>query len=478
MDSIWQNDVTFKHRAPLRENIRTDVVIIGAGLTGILLADRLKQTGRDVVILEAGRIAGGQTAGTTAKITVAHGLQFADLLKSYGEETAKLYAQSQQDAIAAYAARIKKSGIACDWKREDMFLYTRAHCPLLEDEIRAANALGIDARFTDTLDLPIAVEGAVHYPHQATFHPLKFLLALSQGLTVYENTAVRRVDDTHVYTDTATVTAEYIVFAGHFPFVNFPGMYFARQHQERSYVLALSGIHNKPQGMYFGIGDNTFSVRTAGDYLLFGGNTKRSGTADGTEYTSLEAAAKDWYPTATVYRQWSAEDCIPARKLPYIGRYSMKKINWFVATGYRKWGMTTAMTAATLLCDMITATENPLEQVFAPDEFRLHELMQIVPDTARSSGSIVSAVLPKSKKRFLQVGEGGVISRKYGGYRNEKGRTYTVSLRCPHLGCQLHFNPNDKTWECPCHGSTFDYRGRRLSGPAQRDICTQRSCKK
>lgn len=472
MKSIWQNETPFSKRETLTQDIRTEVAIIGAGMTGILLADRLKAAGKDVVILEANTVAGGQTAGTTAKITAQHGIFYHDFIGNFGEKKAFLYAKSQQEAIAAYEAVVRERKIDCDWQKCRSFLYSVREKYRLEQEAEAARHLGFSAAFTTETDLPISVKGAVCFENQAMFQPLKFLKALADDLKIYEHTPVLTVEDTRLHTPQATVTATYIVFACHFPFVNFPGLYFTRMHQERSLVLALSGVKHPPQDLYYGIDKDGYSLRPYRDLLLFGGEGYRTGTNSGGKYALLEKAAKKWFPDAKVTAAWSAQDCMPAKGFAYIGRYSQKHLNWFVATGYRKWGMTASMTAAMLLCDILCNRESPLEDLYTPDEFSVHEVPQILKDTCLSAGSIASHILPRVSRseKSLKAGKGAVVGICRGGYRDTKLRLHTVSLRCPHLGCRLHFNPDEKTWECPCHGSRFDGRGRLIDGPAQKDI--------
>lgn len=472
MASIWQKTAVLTPRPKLTKDIRAEVAVIGAGLTGILLADRLQKAGKKVVVLEARRIGSGQIAGTTAKITAQHGLIYRDLIDKLGKTQARLYAQGHREAIRQYEQLVRERQIDCDFQLCRSFLYSRSDTAALKEEADAARLLGLHAHFTETVPLPISAAGAVCFEDQAIFHPLRFLEALASELTIYENTPVLSLENTRLRTDHAVVTADDIVFACHFPFVNFPGLYFARMHQERSCVLALQTGQPPMRDMYYSIDPNGFSLRPFREYVLFGGESYRTGTGTGGHYAALKQAAAQWFPDAKIAAMWSAQDAIPARGIPYIGRFSAGHINWFVASGYRKWGMTTAMVAATLIGDMICCRENLMEDLYAPDEFSARELPQIFSDTCRSAASILSHVLPKRQrsKRSLSAGEGAVVGWCRGAYRGRDRRLYTVTLRCPHLGCKLHWNREEKIWECPCHGSRFDRHGRCIDGPAQRDI--------
>lgn len=472
MSSIWHNTTAISQRPPLTEDIRTEVAIIGAGMTGILLADRLQTAGKEVVILEARRIGSGQTGGTTAKITAQHGLFYADLIDRLGEKQAAVYAKGHQQAIEEYRRMIDERNISCDFKNCRSFLYSDRDIAALKREADAAKRLGLNARYTESVPLPVNTKGAVCFENQAIFNPLKFLDAVASDLTIYEKSPVIRVENNRVMTDRATVTADFIVFACHFPFVNFPGFYFARMHQERSCVLALKTELPPPKDIYFGVDPDGFSLRPYKDMVLFGGAGYRTGTGRGGHYAWLKEAANEWFPGAKIQAQWSAQDTVPARGFPYIGRFSVDHLNWFVATGYRKWGMTSAMVAAKLLGDMICCRENPMEELYAPDLFSARELPQILSDGGRAVASIASHALPRRVRslRSVPTGTGKEVGWCRGAYRSDDLRLHVVSLRCPHLGCRLHWNREEKTWDCPCHGSRFDRHGRCIDGPAQRDI--------
>lgn len=470
MDSIWRKNSSIPPRESLKKDIRTQVAIIGGGMTGILLADRLKKEGKAVVILEADRIGGGQTAGTTAKITAQHGLCYRKLLNRYGMEKARRYADGHMQAIEDYRLLIEKQNISCDWHMCRSFLYSRKERDVLEAEAMAAVTLGLPVFFSATSPLPFTISGAVCMERQAMFDPLMFLKAVSEELTVYEHTQVIKVENNRAITKYATVTADFIVFACHFPFVDVPGRYYMRMHQERSLTLALANVPIL-EDMYYGIDKYDLSLRPYKKYLLVGGENYRTGAAVKEKYAALERKSRMWFPEGRVVARWSAQDCMPARDFPYIGRFSQSHLNWFIATGYRKWGMTSAMVAARLLCDMICCRENPQEDLYMPSEFSVRELPQIAADGCKTVSNYLSYAIPSLKnENKLRSGEGGAVGLARGAYRESDGVLHTVTLRCPHRGCKLHWNKEEKTWECPCHGSRFDKRGKRISGPAQKDI--------
>lgn len=450
MKSLWEDTVRIQKRGRAEGKQEREVVVIGAGMTGILTAWQLQQKGKQVAVLEAGRIAGGQTGRTTAKITSQHGLFYGGLLQKLDRENAQLYAGANEAAIAGYERIVREREIACDFRRLPSYLYSTLNETMLRREAQAAKMLGIEARFTTVRELPFPTAGAVCFENQAQFHPLKFLRALAEELEVYEASQVKKVRGNTVYTDAAEIRAGHIVFATHYPVINFPGRYFLRQHQERSYVVGLSGC-KELSGMYFSADEDGLSLRSAGDILLLGGNAHRTGkNRQGGAYGSLKAAACKYYPKAEVAYQWSAQDCMPHDGLPFIGRYDYGDRNWYVATGYQKWGMTTAMTAAMLLTDLITGTPSPYEKLFTPQRHHLFAAPQLLADVGESAKGLTKGLAAPYEK--CGSGEGG------------------VHIRCTHLGCRLEWNADEKSWDCPCHGSRFDADGRLLDGPAGRPL--------
>ena len=474
MDSIWTKTCSIPRRESLQKDLNVEVAVIGGGMAGILIAFQLQRAGKQVVILEADRIGSGQTQNTTAKITSQHGLKYAALLRSVGEEKARQYAMANEAAIAEYRRIVQEEHIPCDWQDTDAYLYSEETESLME-EADAAALLGISASFLSPAPLPFAGCSALRFAHQAQFHPLKFIKHLAEKLEIYEKTPVLTVEGHTLHTPKGTVTAEHIVFATHYPFVNFPGLYFARMHQERSYVLALE---NAPlaEGMFLGSGAYTYSLRSCHTYLLFGGEGHRTGeNKAGGRYDALRKKAKELFPHAREVAHWSAQDCIPADGIPYIGQYAAGKPHWYVATGFQKWGMTSSMVAAILLCDQICGVENPYAPVFDPGRFSTEALIGIAEEMAQATKTLGKRFfrLPEATAKELPCGHGGVVEvegEKLGVYKEEDGTLHIVDIRCPHLGCQLEWNPDEKSWDCPCHGSRFDFRGHLINNPAQEDI--------
>ena len=378
MESFWrkqEEEVTQQegHQHIILKEVsgHFDVIVIGAGLAGLLTAYYLKELGKNVLVLEADRIASGQTERTTAKITSQHGLKYSKLIKNVGEKKAGLYAKANEAAIWEYEKLIKGKRIACEFEKTSAYLYTTENEELLQKEAKAAEHLGIDAFFTKETELPFPVKGAVCFRNQAMFSPLAFIRHISAELNIMEHTKVIAVKGNRVITEKTEMTADKIVVATHYPLRNVPGFYFLRQHQERSCVLALTGC-GQIKGMYYGVDEDGLSFRQAGDFLLLGGGSYRTGENEcGGKYDILVRAAKEYFPESREVCRFSAQDCMPHDGIPFIGRYSVFTPNLYVATGFQKWGMTSSMVAAMILKDELCGIKNPYAKLFSPQRMNV-----------------------------------------------------------------------------------------------------------
>ena len=418
------------HFPQLDQDVHTDVLVIGGGLAGLLCAWQLTCRGVDCVLIEEKRLMEGVSGRTTAKLTSQHGLIYEKLLKKFGPEKARLYWQANEEARAEFAVLSQKADF--DFAPENNYLYATNDTKKLEAELAACERLKIPVRWESTLPLPFPVAGAVCFPDQGKFHPLKLAAHLAKDLPVYENTKALSFVGNRVQTPKGAITAEKIIVATHFPLLNKHGSYFLKLYQQRSYVIALE---NAPQveGMYLDAAENGLSIRNAGNRLLLGGGGHRTGK-QGACWRMPEAIAEKYYPDSKIVARWATQDCMTLDGMPYIGRYSKSTPNLFVATGFQKWGMTTSMAAAKLLADLIQERENPYASLFSPLRSILH------PQLAMNGIETTCNLLRPTKPR------------------------------CPHLGCALQWNEAEHSWDCPCHGSRFDEEGRVLNNPATDDL--------
>lgn len=476
MKSVWSESCKFRKRDALNKDIKTDVLVIGAGIAGVLTAYMLKQKGREVVVIDAAEIASGNTKNTTAKITSQHDLIYSKLIAEFGEEKARQYAKANELAIKKYKEIIEDKRIECDFEEKPAYVYSLNEIDVLKEEVEATKNLGIDAEFVDEANLPFKINGAVKFNNQAQFNPLKFLKGISNELIIYENTRALEIKENLVVTSGGNITANNIVVATHYPIMNAPGYYFMKMHQERSYVLALENT-SEIDGMYIDLNKEGYSFRTYNNLLLLGGISHRTGeNEEGGSYDKLRKVAKNLYPKAKEKYYWSAQDCMTIDGIPYIGRYSSETSNIYVATGFNKWGMTSSMVSAMIISDMILEKENDFSEIFSPRRFDLSlSINNIANDLIETAKNFIAqkVSIPSSEIEHIKNGHGGIIEyngEKVGVYKNKEGKEFFVSTKCTHLGCQLSWNADELTWDCPCHGSRFDYKGRLIGSPATKDL--------
>ncbi len=433
MISIWEKDLpqTLSKAPDGDKRIRgnTDVLIIGGGIAGILCAHKLNSAGVDCLLVEAGEICGGVTKNTTAKITLGHGLLYSKLIDRFGLAKAKLYAEAQNGAIREYARLCEAND--CDFEKRDNYVYSLDQRAKIEREASALRRIGVPAELSDTPELPFKTAGAVRVKNQAQFHPLKFLHAIAKDLPILEHTKVTELMPGKAITNCGEIAYKKLIIATHFPMLNKHGLYPIKLYQHRSYVMALKNA-GAISGMYVDEADTGLSFRSYGDLLLLGGGGHRTGKQGGC-WQELEAFAKKYYPKAEIAGRWATQDCMTLDGVPYIGQYAKSTPDVFVATGFQKWGMTNAMVAAGLLCDLIQGKPNPYAAVFSPSRTILR---------------------PRLAVNLLE---------------STVGLLTLTSPRCPHLGCALKYNHAEHSWDCPCHGSRFSKHGRLLDNPATDD---------
>ena len=428
--SIWTEHVQMPSFPRLEQDLKTDVLIIGGGLAGILCAYALAQDGVDYALIDADRIGRGVSRNTTAKITSQHGLIYGKLIREFGMETARKYWEANEMAIEEY--RKLAGTVGCDFEQKDNYIYATEDLSALEAEMKALERLGIPAEFVQELPLPFPTAGAIRFRDQAQFNPLKLISEIAKGLNIYEQTAARAFEGSAVLTDSGKITASKIIVATHFPILNKHGSYFLKMYQQRSYVLALE---NGPgvDGMYLDGAENGLSFRNYGDLLLVGGGGHRTGKKGG-GWAELERFIARYIPETREVCRWATQDCMTLDGVPYIGQYSKRTPNLYVATGFNKWGMTSSMAASMILSDIVQGRGNPYADIFSPSRTMLRP--QLLVNGFATSVNLLTPTKP----------------------------------RCPHMGCALKWNPQEHSWDCPCHGSRFDESGSLLDNPATKGL--------
>lgn len=491
--SYWM-DTAKAQRLPVLDGDKTcDVAVIGAGLTGITTALLLSQQGVKTIVIDADKVASGTTGKTTAKITVQHGLKYQHLSleKAFG------YLRANQAGYNKIEELIEENNIECDYKHVPSFVYTRdpSKIKYIDDEFKASDQLGLSYQSVSKSDLPFGIVRAVRLDSGAQFHPVKYIYALTElllknGSEVYEHAKVMHIEKGNpviIHTYKGSLTADKAVIATNYPMVEFPGGFFLKLHQERSYIICADYEGPEVNGIYINAERPVNSVRTYSTNgtkkLLLGGFGHKTGLEDDEKnaYDSLTQFLKRDFINADRKAQysWSSQDCVTLDEIPYIGEISRKHGNLYVATGYAKWGMTNATAAAMMLTDMITGAHlvdkevarifNPLR--FDPGASAKNFFVQTANTVKEFTAGNVT--IPIAEYDDIPLGKGAVIrveGKAQAVYKHEDGKVSAYSAHCTHLGCPLEYNEVENSFDCACHGSRFAVDGSVLEGPAKRPL--------
>lgn len=432
MRYLWTETVPSLPEHPLANDITADVCVIGGGMAGVLIADELTRRGADCVLLDAALPGTGITKGTTAALTAQHDQLYHKLARTYGRNAAAHVLQANLKGLEKI--RRLAADMDCDLENKPSVMYSRTGRDELKEEAEFLRVIGFPATYTTSPDLPFSAVDAVVYPDMAQFHPLKFLNALAGNIRYYTHAFVRKTERTDkevvAVTDGGRVRAKQVIVATHFPFLNRRGLYFVKQYQMRSYVVAFSGAPEL--GFTADAAGDGFYLRSWRDLLLVGGGSHRTGRK-GDGFAAILDFVRTHFPAAKEVCRWANQDCVTLDYVPYIGQYSPAMPNVFVATGFGLWGMTTSAVAADLLADAVEGKKNRYAAVFAPDRSVLHPQLFV-----NLGATLADYLIPTTR-------------------------------RCPHLGCALRYNRAEHSWDCPCHGSRFDSEGHLIDNPAMRD---------
>lgn len=458
--SIWLSTSNMQNYDSINQNIECDIAIIGGGLTGITCGYMLSKEKYNVAIFEKEKLMNKTSGHTTAKITSEHGLIYNYLSNSFDEEYAKKYFEANQQAIKNIKQIIDNENIDCDFKYQDSYVYTKSN-KFVEDikkEYDTINKFSQDVEYVNRIPLPISnVLGAIKFENQAEFNPIKYARGLCDKIQenkgkIFENSEVKDVkkegDFYKVKVNNSEVKAKYVIYATRYSNKNFPGFYFMKTYQAISYCECFEFKEETFEGMYINEEEPTLSARIINvdhkPMLLVAGCTKRVGEEDNISnpYITLETFAHSIYPSAKLTSKWSTEDTISLDKIAYIGTFSKFMPKVYIATAFNKWGITTSNIAASIITNEICGRGNEYKEVFDSSRINLIKNRQEV------------------KNMMVETADSLVIEKIKG----------SKNPRCTHLGCVLKWNKDDKTWDCPCHGSRFDEEGNVLYGPAMEKL--------
>ena len=442
MNSLWLSEnPNKKNFESLNKNISTDVCIIGAGIFGLTCGYYLSKAGLKVTVLDKSDVARKTTGHTTAKITSQHGLFYTYLVTTYGEQFAKDYLFANEEALENIKNIIDTENIKCDFEKQSNFVYTtyQSEVNKIKKEVDCVNAIGFPANFVTKTGLPFEIAGGIQFKNQAQFNPIKYINGLCDCIIknngeIYTNTTVYDVkkDENNFSTLTVdgSIKSKYVILASHYPFINFPGMYFFKMYQSSSYVIGVDTKKTLFNGMYISSSEPVYSFRTAyyngKKILLLGGLGHKTGTPVTYEqsYGALENYAKQLYPNCEILFRWDTRDCISLDKVPYIGAFSSTMDNFYIGTGFNKWGMTTSNVAANIVCDMILGKRNKYAYVF--DSTRVNPIKNRTEVKNMLTESVNSLAIKKFKDSNVNFDDipnnsGGIIdinNQKVGIYKD------------------------------------------------------------
>lgn len=490
--SVWETDSERPHYPDLIQDVETDAVVVGGGITGLTTAHMLQSHGLSVVVVEAETIASGTTGGTTGKITSQHGIKYHQIIQDHGLGAARTYAEVNEEAIETIESLADATRADCSFTRAPAHVYAETAGGLrsLAGELEAASSLGLPAEWVVATDLPVPGTGALRFNRQAHFHPVRYCDALARHLvdgggTVFESTRATDLaeigDHVELRCGDAKVTAKHAVVATLLPFIDRAGA-FAKSRPWRAYGIAVTLHEPPPPGMYINMGSPSRSFRPWPDGgetgMIVVGESHKTGDRrnSSARWDRLQEWAEEKFAVESIEHRWSAQDYQPADGFPYIGRSPLTR-RTYVATGFDKWGLTNGTAAARILTDLIRGADNPHASAF--DVGRLggaKGVSKILTENVKIAAHFVGDRLPNHplpRIEDLEPGEGAIVrhdGRQVAAFRNPDGRVDALSPTCTHLGCHVRWNPAEKSWDCPCHGSRFDTTGDVIVGPATRPL--------
>jgi glycine/D-amino acid oxidase-like deaminating enzyme/nitrite reductase/ring-hydroxylating ferredoxin subunit len=501
--SYWIDSVQPIKFKPIGGNQEADVVIVGAGIAGITTAYCLAKAGKKVIVLDDGFVGSGETGRTTAHVSNALDDRYAEIERLHGGDGSKIAADSHTAAIAFIESTAMQEHIDCDFRRINgyLFLHSSDEKRSLDEEYEATHRAGITTELISGVPgIEIENGPCLKFPHQGQFHPLKYLAGLTNsliqmGVKIYTESRVTDISENLVKTENAfEVRANHVVIATNTPVNDLFTMH-TKQYPYRTYVigLLLPKASIEP-ALWWDTGNQesewitmpyhyvrTQSYNDEYDLLICGGEDHKTGQADKEEKTENERyhRLEDWtrkrFPEAreVVYR-WSGQVMEPLDAMGFIGRNPGDK-NIYIATGDSGNGITHGTIAGMLISDLISGRENPWEQLYDPSRISL----KVTGDYLKEAGNMALqygdhlSTGDISSIEELSAGEGAILSsgiKKYTIYKDEDGLAYTFSAVCPHLGCIVHWNAGEKSFDCPCHGSRFTCQGKVMNGPALSDL--------
>lgn len=487
-EPIWNLKASSIKFQCLDRDISVDVAIIGGGITGVTTAQLLKNHGLKVAVLEARQIGHGTTGQSTGNLYTLTEYSLQDLKNKYDLKTIMQINQARKEGMEHIQNNVKKFNIECDFQKQPMFLFERESKLDIENELSIASEIGIPIEPLTTQDFPFKYDKGFVLENQAQFNPLTYTQQLAQSIKdpsceIYEETCILDIEekDEFVYlkSENRVVKARYVVHATHTP-KGLQVQYHTTLGPYREYGIGAKLKNNTyPKGIFWGhFNDRKYSVRTYGapenPYLICVGSMHKVGQADDNRKNikDLEDFAKKHFDVETITYIWGGQNYKSADMLPYIGQ-KISGSKEYIATGFSTDGLVYGTVAAKIISDGIAGVENSYAKIFKANRHQpLKAASEFTKETVNVVGKLVGDFFKKGEDEEianLLPDEGKLLQYKdgkYAVYKSSQGEVSALSPICPHMGCTVHWNKAEKTWDCPCHGSRFDTAGRVIEGPA------------
>ncbi len=481
-ESLWLDTVKLKKGITINEDIETDILIVGGGITGLTTAYFLKDSGLNVTLIDSGKIGNSVTSRSTGKLTYLHNNVYNDIEKKYGPHFTDLYLKAQKDAIEIVKDIILTNGIKCNFESNSSHLFTSKNSEISKikkiEKILARNKILF--KNTDNIGIKFSCSYSIKVDNTAVFNPAKYLLdikdiCINNGIKVYEGIkaidCIKQEDGYLIYTNKQHIFTKKLVIACHYPFFINPGFIPLKTYLEKSYLTAAKIEKNKKFNA-INMEKDVHSIRYYSDkedYVIYLSESRRLGdNMDNVKnYDNVIWKMKSLL-SQDITHMWFNYDLMTIDSLPLIGYLEKDNYNLLIGTGYNTWGMTNGTIAGKIISDLLTDKVNEYVQLFEPTRpIMLSSVGTLVTNGVQTGKTFIGSKLFK-KKDFYKVNVKIIEkdNKKYGVYIDEEGKEYTVLNTCPHMMCSLVFNEVDKTWDCPCHGSRFDIKGNSVKGPA------------
>ena len=479
MKSYWLEEYKYEHKNPPMEST-VDILIVGAGMTGLMTAYELSKNNKDIVVVEANKLVHGVSSKTTAKLTTMHNQLYQDIMSYHGFKKAKLYYEAGKEALEYLTNIIEKENIACDLESIDNYIYAKTEKgeKKLLKEYSVLRRMGVDIELVDNPNY----KKTLRLKNQYMFHPIKYLMGIikilkQRNVLIYENHNVVKIkkEDNHYlvkFSNNKEIRANKIIIATHYPFKNPGGLYYSKLYQEKNYLIAFK-TKNKIDGMYINSELPVRSLRPHGENIgIMVGSSHKAGTKVNYKkrMKKLRESVYEFDKDAVIINEWTNQDVMSIDSLPFIGKYSRCYPNMYVATAFHTWGMTNSHVAAILLSKEIMGKKSRYKELFNP--LRISHIRSPIESLKiigkAINGLIISRIgIPKKQLKDIKDNDGGIIKYKGNHYAVYKGKEYIfLKPTCTHTYCSLVWNKVEKTFDCKCHGSRFDVYGKVVIGPA------------